>query len=140
LKGVSGVKNINELQALVWGGRLESIAMPVPGSEFAVVRFLTPEACDKYFKATENGIEVQGDKKTVIFVEKQPGPSSINDVMRNCIEGDASRCVRALDAEEGWSDQKLMKLARGQGASKREVDRIKQGKTARGVSICFMQT
>jgi hypothetical protein len=137
LKGVSGVTSINQLQALVWGGRLESIAMPAPGSDFAVVRFLTPEACDKYFKATENGIEIQGEKKTVVFVEKQPGPSSINDVMRNCAEGDASRCVRALDAEEDWSDMVLMKLARGKGAVKREVDRIKQGKTARGVSLPY---
>jgi len=110
--------------------------MPSPGSDFAVVKFLTPEACEKYFKDTENGIEIQGDlKKTVIFVEKQPGPSSINDVMRNCIEGDASRCVRAIDAEEDWSDMMLMKIARGKGVAKREVDRVKRGKTARGVSI-----
>jgi hypothetical protein len=135
LKGVSGIKSINQLQALVWGGRLESIALPSPGSDFAVVRFLTPEACEKYYKATENGIEVQGDtKKGLIFVEKQPGPTSINDVMRNCIEGDASRCVRAMDAEEDWSDILLMKLALGKGQIKREVDRIKRGKTAHGVS------
>ncbi|KAH7065949.1 hypothetical protein BKA63DRAFT_167973 [Paraphoma chrysanthemicola] len=132
LKGLSGVKSINQLQALVWGGRLESISMPSPGSDFAVVRFLTPEACKKYFQATENGIEVQGDKKTIIFVEKQPTPTSINDVMRNCIEGDASRCVRALDADDDWSDMLLMKLAKGKSTAKREVDRIKRGKTARG--------
>ncbi|KAH4893303.1 hypothetical protein HBI49_127190 [Parastagonospora nodorum] len=132
LKGVSGIKSINQLQALVWGGRLESLALPVPGSDFAVVRFLTPEACDKYFKATENGIEVQGDKKTLIFVEKQAGPTSINDTIRNCTEGDASRCIRALDADEDWSDMQLMKLARGKSSIKREVDRIKQGITARG--------
>jgi len=109
--------------------------MPSPGSDFAVVRFLTPEACEKYFKATENGIEIQGDlKKGLVFVEKQPGPTSINDVMQNCIDGDASRCVRAMDAEEEWSDILLMKLARGKGATKREVDRIKRGRTSRGVS------
>jgi hypothetical protein len=135
LKGVSGVKSINQLQALVWGGRLESIQLPSPGADFAVVRFLTPEACDKYFKATENGIEIRGDKKSVVFVEKQPGPTSINDVMRNCIDGDASRCVRALDADEEWSDMLLMRLARGKGNVKRDVDRIKRGKTARGVSL-----
>lgn len=134
MKGVSGVKSINELQALVWGGRLESIQLPSPGSGFAVVRFLTPEACDKYFNATENGIELGGINKTVIFVEKQPGPTSINDVVRNCTEGDASRCVRALDAEEDWPDRMLMKLARGTGQIKREIDTIKQGKTALGVS------
>jgi hypothetical protein len=118
----------------VWGGRLESIALPVPGSDFAVVRFLTPDACDKYLKATENGVEIQSDKKSRVFIEKQEGPTSINDTIRNCIEGDASRCVRALDAEEDWSDMLLMKLARGESQLKREVDRIKQGKTSRGVN------
>lgn len=108
--------------------------MPAPGSDFAVVRFLTPEACDKYFNATENGIELGGTNKAVIFVEKQPGPTSINDVVRNCTEGDASRCVRALNAEEDWSVIMLNKLARGKGQIKREIDCIKPGKTARGVS------
>lgn len=134
LKGVSGITSLNQLQALVWGGRLESISLPEPGSGFALVKFLTPEACQKYFKATENGIEISGEKKAVIFVEKQPGPNSINDVIRNCIEGDASRCVRAYDADEDWSDMALLKLARGKGQLKREVDRIKRGKTAKGVS------
>jgi hypothetical protein len=46
--------------------------------------------------------------------------------------------VRALDAEEDWSDMVLMKLARGKGVNKREVDRIKQGKNARGVSLCAL--
>jgi hypothetical protein len=113
--------------------------MPAPGSDFAVVRFLTPDACDKYFKATENGIEIQGDKKTVVFVEKQPGPTSVNDVVERSAASDASRCVRALDAEEDLNEVMLMKLARGKGATKREVDRIKQGKTARGVSLSSLQ-
>jgi hypothetical protein len=94
---------------------------------------LTPEACDTYFKATENGIEVPGEKKTLVFVEKQHGPSSINDLIRNCIDGDASRCVRATDAEEDWSDVLLNKIARGKSLIKLELDYIKRGKTARGV-------
>ncbi|CAO2651581.1 Nn.00g041510.m01.CDS01 [Neocucurbitaria sp. VM-36] len=132
LKGVSGVTSINQLQALVWGGRLESISMPETGSDFALVKFLTPEACQKYFEATENGIEVAGDKKMVIFVERTAGPNSSNDVINNCIKGDASRCVRAVGADEDWSDVILMKLARGKSQMKREVDRTKRGKTARG--------
>ncbi|KAF1847468.1 uncharacterized protein K460DRAFT_275532 [Cucurbitaria berberidis CBS 394.84] len=132
LKGVSGITSINQLQALVWGGRLESISMPETGSNFALVKFLTPDACQKYFEATENGIEVAGDKKTVIFVERTAGPNSINDVIRNCIEGDASRCVRAvLGVGDEWSDTKLMEIACGKGQNKREVDRIKRGKTTR---------
>ncbi|KAF1961691.1 hypothetical protein CC80DRAFT_543054 [Byssothecium circinans] len=133
LKGVTNVKSINQLQALVWGGRLEHLSLPEPGSSVAHVRFLTAEACDKYFKATENGIQMPGEK-FVIFVEKQPGPNSLNDVMRNCADGDASRCIRAYDADDDWSDMVLMKLARGKGQQKREVDRIKRGKTSRGRS------
>jgi len=109
--------------------------MPTPGSGYALVKFLTAVACSKYFDATENGIEVPGEKKTVIFVEKQPGPNSTNDVIRNCIEGDTSRCVRAYDADEDWEDMALLRLANGKGQMKREVDRIKRGKTSRGVSI-----
>ncbi|KAF1925673.1 uncharacterized protein M421DRAFT_423502 [Didymella exigua CBS 183.55] len=132
LKGVGGVKSLNQLQALVWGGRLESIQLPEPGSEHALVKFLTPEACQTYLDATENGIEVQGaEKKAIIFVDKQPGPNSINDVIQNCIEGDASRCVRATGADDDWAAGALFKLARGKQSIPRDVDCIKQGKTAR---------
>ncbi|KAF1357207.1 hypothetical protein EJ07DRAFT_129666 [Lizonia empirigonia] len=133
LKGVAGIKSLNELQALVWGGRLESISIPEAGSENSVVKFLTPEACQAYLEATENGIEVQGGtKKTIVFVHKQPGPNSINDVIQNCIDGDASRCIRATGADDDWSDGALLKLARGKQQIQRDVDRIKQGKTAHG--------
>lgn len=114
--------------------------MPEGGSSYALVRFLTPEACDKYFRATENGIEIAGDKKTVVFVEKQSGPTSINDVIQNCIDNDMTRCVRAYEADQGWGDLALMKLARGKGQDRREVDRIKRGKTAKGVHFPFCLT
>ncbi|KAJ4985507.1 hypothetical protein SVAN01_08978 [Stagonosporopsis vannaccii] len=133
LKGVSGVKSLNQLQALVWGGRLESMSMPATGSEHALVTFLTPEACQAYLNATENGIEIKsGTKSTVVFVERQLGPASINDVIQNCIDRDASRCIRATGADEDWSDEALFVLARGKQQVPRDVDRIKQGKTARG--------
>ncbi|KAF2852637.1 hypothetical protein T440DRAFT_32497 [Plenodomus tracheiphilus IPT5] len=136
LKGVSGVKSINQLQALVWGGKLESISMPdTSGFGFGMVRFLTPEGCQKYYEATQNGIEIPGtdkDKKTVVLVERTEGPNSTNDVMRACAEGDASRCVRAVGADDEWTDILLMKLGRGKEKVKREVDTIKRGKTARG--------
>lgn len=109
--------------------------MPESGSEHALVKFLTPEACQAYLDATENGIEIRGaEKKTIIFVDKQPGPNPINDVIQNCIDSDASRCVRATGADDDWSDSALFKLARGKQSIPRDVDRIKQGKTARGVS------
>ena len=134
LKNVGHIKTVNQLQSLVWGGRLESLSLTEAGKDYGLIKFLTAEGCDRYFSDTENGIIVPGDQtKTVIFVERQPGPNSINDLLRNCIEGDATRCVRALDADSDWSDNVLLTFARGKNKLKREVDRIKRGKTARGV-------
>jgi protein-S-isoprenylcysteine O-methyltransferase len=136
LKGVGDLKSINQIQALIWGGPVESIHMPEPGKDFAMVKFMTAAGCRKYFDATENGIQLPTDKtKKIIFVERQPGPNSVNDVLQNCIDGNVSRCVRAVGADDDWSDMALRKLAEGTSKKKREVDTIKRGKTARGVSI-----
>ncbi|KAJ4355687.1 uncharacterized protein N0V89_003707 [Didymosphaeria variabile] len=135
LTGLPENISFNRLQALVWGGRIESLQLPKSGSGKAIVKFFTAEACQKYFDVTENGITIPGTK-TVVFVEKAEGPNSVNDVLAACTEGDATRCVRAYDADEDWGDVMLMKLAtRAKGGQpKREVDTIKRGKTARGRS------
>ncbi|KAL5414323.1 hypothetical protein PMIN03_003216, partial [Paraphaeosphaeria minitans] len=124
---------INKLQTLVWGGRIESLQLLKAGSKTAIVKFFAPEACDKYFKATENGITIPGTK-VVVFVEKAEGPDSVNDVLAACTEGDATRCIRAYDVDEDWGDVFLMKLAsRAKGGQlKREVDIIKRGRTDKG--------
>lgn len=83
-----------------------------------------------------NGIEVAGAKTKVVFVEKTAGPNSVNDLTQRCIDGDVTRCVRAIGADDDWSDLVLLNLARGKGQVKSEIDRIKRGKTARGVSTC----
>ncbi|KAF2191511.1 hypothetical protein K469DRAFT_808967 [Zopfia rhizophila CBS 207.26] len=130
LRNVSTITSINKLQSLVWGGKLEFLSLD-PGKSFALVKFMTAEGCAKFFDATENGIKIPGET-AVVFVEKRPGPNSVNDVLRNMTEGDASRCVRALDADEDWKNAALLTLAKGKGKDKREVDRIKRGKTGEG--------
>lgn len=40
-----------------------------------------------------NGIELPGDKKGLVFIEKQQGSNSINDIILHCIEGDAEPCM-----------------------------------------------
>ena len=136
LKGVTAVTSINQLQALVWGGRLESISGPESGSSNALVKFLTADACERYHRDTANGITIKADmKNAVVFVELTEGPNSTNDVIQRCIEGGVSRCVRALGKVE-CNDTQLMALAQGKDqAKKREVDRIKRGKNVRGVSF-----
>lgn len=135
LKGLAptGIKTIHKLQSLVWGGRLEKISLPDPSSGHVYVKFLTSEACQKYLDATKNGLEICDQ---IILVDKTEGPSSTNDVIRYCIESDATRCIRAVGADDDWSDLMLMKLARGIAkTSKREVDRILHGVTAHGVRL-----
>lgn len=117
----------------VWGGRVESIQPPKAGSKTAIVKFFTSEECDKYFAATANGIVIPGTK-IVVSVDKSDGPNSVNDMLAACEKGDATRAVRAYDADDDWGDIMLLKIARGNSSqSKREVDTIKRGTTARGV-------
>lgn len=142
LSGVSWTKSIHNLQGCVWGGKLESIALPQPGSSFAMVKFLTVEGCQKFFDATANGIEIP-DSKALVTVQKHQGPNSVNDVLKNCSEGDASRCVRVVDADSDWGDTALRRIAIGTSKIKREIDIIKRGKNAQGVSdqqglVCVM--
>lgn len=106
----------------------------------AKVKFLAAEACDTYFKATRNGVSIPG-KRDIVYIEKEPGPNSTNDVIRNCIDGGATRCIRALDADADWTVVALTRLASGKGNMKREIDQIKQGKTPEGVSCTlFLHT
>ncbi|CAI6334361.1 unnamed protein product [Periconia digitata] len=130
LKGVGSVKDLHELQGLVWGGRLESISKDNEDSSFALVKFLTPQGCQKYFEATGNGIVHNG---TVVQIEQMPVKNSTNDVVNNCITGDVTRCVRAYHADQDWGQAALMSLARKTGdKKKREVEIIKSGKDAKG--------
>lgn len=124
---------MNHVQSLVWGGKLESIQVAKPRKDKAIVKFLTPEGCAKYFAMTANGITLPG-LKTCAFVEQGPGPNSLNDVLRACIDGVGSRCIRAYDADDDWLDGQLHALAKGKSQPLRVVDHIKRGVTAKGVS------
>ncbi|KAF2277994.1 uncharacterized protein EI97DRAFT_374530 [Westerdykella ornata] len=133
LKRVGDITTIHQLQALVWGGRIESLNLPEPGKSFAFVKFMTAQACQNYLAATENGVEVPGGKPgAIVLVDGQPGPNSVNDNLQACIEGEVTRCVRALDADSDWGDKALEKLAEGTGKEKRKVDIIKRGRTGHG--------
>ncbi|KAF1964185.1 hypothetical protein BU23DRAFT_575896 [Bimuria novae-zelandiae CBS 107.79] len=131
LVGLPPQLSLNEVQALIWGGRVESIQLTKPGPGKALVKFLTAEGCEKYFKATENGINIPGSK-SVVLVEKAPAPNSVNDVVQNCTDGEATRCVRVWDADDDWNATALTSLAKGKSQPKREVDQIKRGSNLAG--------
>ncbi|KAF2734781.1 hypothetical protein EJ04DRAFT_563923 [Polyplosphaeria fusca] len=128
LKGVLGL-TIHEVQALVWGGRIAEIKLDTNKGS-AMVKFLTAEGCQKYFSSTANGIAAtfKSGKKIVVFVESLGIPTSVNDVLKNCAESNASRCILVADVDEDWILEGLEKLARGLGRAKRDVDIVKQFK------------
>jgi hypothetical protein len=134
LKGVQSIKSIHGIQALVWGGPIEYIAMKDADSTFATVMFFSVEACQKYFEATRNGIRLPDSPQHLVSVERVPGPRSVGDLLENCITVDGTRCVRACHADTDWGRVALMKLATGNEKKKREVEVIKSGTDSRGVS------
>lgn len=100
-----------------------------------MVKFLTAEACQKYFEETEKGVVFgSGEKKTVVFVEKSVSPNSSNKFIDAAVRDGATRCVQAIGADESLSETFLMELARGKAQRKREMDRIRHGTTSSGVS------
>ncbi|OCK77175.1 hypothetical protein K432DRAFT_384903 [Lepidopterella palustris CBS 459.81] len=127
IKGVSSISTINKLQSLVWGGRVEIFHLD-PGKPTAFVRFMTAEGFEKYFEGTANGVQIPGEKCS-IFVDRGPGPNSVNDLLQTLIEAGATRCIRCVDADEDWKESTLFRIARGKN---REVDKIVKGETEKG--------
>ena len=118
------IKSINKLQALVWGGAVESFQFS-PRKPTAFIRFMTAQGCNKYFDSTENGVDVPGEK-TVVLVDRQDIPNSSNDLLQRLVDGKVTRCVRAEGADADWEDAKLLALVRGY-VKNVELDRIVRG-------------
>ncbi|KAF2497555.1 hypothetical protein BU16DRAFT_317509 [Lophium mytilinum] len=123
LKGIPSDWKLDQVQAHIWGGRIERIERTADSST-AWVKFMTMEGYNKYFADTANGIEVAGSTR-LILAEPDEGPNSTNDLLSSMVESGVTRCVRALDAEEDWSMPTLTRIARGKD---RKLDKIKIGK------------
>ncbi|KAH7115137.1 hypothetical protein B0J11DRAFT_444737 [Dendryphion nanum] len=132
LKGIARDSSLHQLQAMVWGGPLEKIAIPEPGQAHTMVKFMTVEGCSKFAKDTRRGILLPGGQNKMIFVELVPGPNSVNDALQAFIDHGITRCIRAVDADDDWGTVALNRLALGTDKVKRDIDIIKQGKTDKG--------
>lgn len=89
------------------------------------------DSCQRFIAATANGIKMPGQDR-IIFVDRDPSPNSSNDLLRGLIDMGATRCIRAVGADEDWPENSLLSVARGRGKA-RVVDRIVQGKDRNGV-------
>jgi len=108
------------VSTLVWGGDIEHIEY-VDGNSSAKVRFVDAVACQNYFDKTANGINYPSRAATgkAVWVELATEVEPLSGNLLDAIERrEATRCVRAIGADEDWSLQALTRLAEG---AKRDV-------------------
>ena len=119
------------LTSLIHSGPLEYITLYGPTSAF--VLFLNPDDALKYYKATANGIECQKEgAKYVVLTEMDPGAVDvIGGKLRQWIDSDMTRCVRAIGVDPEWTLGRLYGLAE---AKNRKVEVIEVGENPGGVS------
>jgi hypothetical protein len=93
-------------------------------SRVAYVRFTSGDACDTYCAKYPNGLKFKYKGRSyTIFVEKCKDVDVISGMLQGYIDCGASRCVRAIGADEDWGMGALKKLAEGK-SRKRKVENI----------------
>jgi hypothetical protein len=93
-------------------------------SGVAYVRFTSGDACDKYCENYRNGLTLRyRGRLYTICVDKCTEVDIISGMLQGYIDCGASRCVRAIGADEDWSMGALRKLAEGK-SRKGKVENI----------------
>ncbi|KAI4211811.1 MAG: hypothetical protein LQ351_005452 [Letrouitia transgressa] len=114
--------------ALVYGGPLEQIVVKPPSR--AEVVFLHTEDCMKYYDSTANGLlykpsrGVNKDKYYEIMTELGKDVNVVSGVLREWIEKEVTRCVRAVGVDKEWSLAWIQETAARKG---RKVEKIVDG-------------
>ena len=100
------------IQSLISGGAIDNFVLAGPG--VAYVTFTSGSACDKFCDRYPNGLTFkQQGKSYVVFVDKGKDVDVISGVLQGYIDCGASRCVRAIGADDDWGMRALQKLAEG---------------------------
>ena len=124
------------VSSLVFGGPLEQIHLAGPAT--AIVHFLNPDDTVKFYNGTSNGIECQkeGIKYTVFTEMDAAGVDVVGGKLRQWIDSNMTRCVRAIGVDADMTLGKLYGLAEAKG---RKVEVIEVGENPSGVnSPCFL--
>ncbi|KAL8658429.1 MAG: hypothetical protein Q9226_000997 [Calogaya cf. arnoldii] len=111
--------------SFVFGGPLERIHV---GDSSAFVTFLRGDDADKYYEATGNGLDYEKDgKKYVIMTETTTEVNPVSGILREYIEKEFTRCVRAVGVDAEWTAVALQEVAARKG---RKVEKIVDGLNA----------
>ena len=96
------------------GGAIDDL-MLMGASGVAYVRFASADACDRYCDKYPNGLMFKyRGRPYAVFVDKCKDVDVISGRLQGYIDCGASRCVRAIGADENWGMGALRKLAEGQ--------------------------
>jgi hypothetical protein len=111
------------IQSLIHGGAIDDMVL-MGASGVAYVRFTSGDACDTYCAKYPNGLvfKYRGRSHT-LFVDKCKDVDVISGMLQGYIDCGASRCVRAIGADEDWGMGALKKLAEGK-SRKGKVENI----------------
>ncbi|KAL8855069.1 MAG: hypothetical protein Q9221_000266 [Calogaya cf. arnoldii] len=116
--------------SFVFGGPLERIHV---GDSSALVTFLRGDDADKYYEATGNGLDYEKDgKKYVIITETTTEVNPISGILREYIEKEFTRCVRAVGVDAEWTAVALQEVAARKG---RKVEKIVDSLNASKASV-----
>ncbi|KAL8999075.1 MAG: hypothetical protein Q9169_001963 [Polycauliona sp. 2 TL-2023] len=125
LTGIPSGATPSMVASLVFGGPLERIHV---GDSSAFVTFLRGDDAEKYYEATENGLEYEKNGvKRVIMTEMTSEVNPVSGVLREYIEKEFTRCVRAIGVDREWTAVALHEVAARKG---RKVEKIVDGLNA----------
>lgn len=111
--------------SLVFGGPLEQIWV---GTSTAFVTFLRAEDAEKFYETTGNGLVYKSDapdgREHVIMTEMSKEVNPVSGVLREYIEKEFTRCVRAIGVDKEWTVKYLYETATRKG---RKIEKIVDG-------------
>lgn len=125
LVGIPSGATPNLVASFVFGGPLERIHV---ADSSAFVTFLRGEDAAKYYEATGNGLDYKKDGvEHVIVTEMTSEVNPVGGILREYIEKEFTRCVRAIGVGAEWTAMALHELAARKG---RKVEKIVDGLNA----------
>ncbi|KAI9803223.1 MAG: hypothetical protein M1825_002014 [Sarcosagium campestre] len=136
---------VTKVLSYVFGGHLEAIIYNPPHPT-ATIYFLRHDECMRYYHETSNGIvvpELRGPngKDYTLFVDLGKETDIVGSVLKELIDSGATRCVRAVDADEHWTQAELEKIAglRGRRVEGVEITRTQSGRRIVTFRFCNVQ-
>lgn len=132
LYDLPSIANATFVQSLICGGQIDTFNIH---GKTAQVSFCDPEACENFFTTffKPNGLLIKREgRQYLIKVGKAKEVEPVSSVLRTQLECGATRCVKAVGADEDLRIAELHRLAAGRN---RKVEKILDEYSGQGVSL-----